>query len=75
MRRLRKSTGIEHLQAHTFRRTFAITALRNGMSVHHLARFMGHEDIHVLRRYLGLVESDLQSAHQAAGPVDRMLKR
>lgn len=75
MARLRTSTKIEHLQAHTFRRTFAITALRNGMSIYHLQRLMGHEDIDVLRRYLGLVENDLASAHQAAAPVDRMLKK
>lgn len=62
MTRLRKSTGIAHLQAHTFRRTFALTALRNGMSIYHLQQLMGHEDLHVLRRYLGLVENDLASA-------------
>ena len=75
MTRLRTRTGIKHLQAHTFRRTFALSALRNGMSIYHLQRLMGHEDIDVLRRYLGLVENDLASAHQAAGPVDRMLRR
>ena len=42
------------------------------MSIYHLQRLMGHEDIAVLRRYLGLVENDLARAHQAAGPVDRL---
>ena len=34
---------------------------------------MGHSDIGVLRQYLKLSAADLQRAHQAAGPVDRML--
>ena len=40
MTRLRTRTGIKHLQAHTFRRTFALTALRNGMSIYHLCLSM-----------------------------------
>lgn len=70
MKRLRNRTGLQHVQAHTFRRTFALWSLRAGMSVYHLQRLMGHEDLTVLRRYIGLAEADLSQAHRAAGIVD-----
>jgi site-specific recombinase XerD len=65
---------VPHCTPHTFRRTFALFSLRGGMNIHVLARLMGHADIQVLRQYLPLVEADLQAAHQAAAPVDRLLK-
>ena len=72
MLRLRTRTSLAHVQAHTFRRTFALWSLRSGMSIYHLQRLMGHEDIKVLQRYLGLVEADLRKAHEQAAPVDRL---
>lgn len=51
MDRLKEKSGIAHCTAHTFRRTFAITCLRNGMNVHILARIMGHSDISILSQY------------------------
>jgi len=72
MLRLRNRTGLPHVQAHTFRRTFALWSLRSGMSIYHLQRLMGHEDIKVLQRYLGLVDADLRRAHEQAAPVDRL---
>lgn len=72
MTRLRKRTGIEHCTAHTFRRTFALECLRNGMNIHVLARLMGHNDIQVLRQYLDLAESDLAEQHSQHGPVDNL---
>lgn len=72
LERLGKAAGIEHCHPHTFRRTFALWSLRNGMSLYHLQRLMGHEDIVVLRQYLALVEADLQGAHAQYGTVDNM---
>ena len=72
MKRLRKLTGIEELSAHTWRRTFITRCLLNGMNVHTLAKMAGHTDIQMMRRYLKLVESDLQAAHQQSGVVDHM---
>jgi site-specific recombinase XerD len=72
LRRTRQTANVPDATAHAFRRTFAITCLRNGMNIYVLARLMGHADIQVLRKYLPLVEQDLQDAHQKHGPVDRM---
>ena len=57
---------------HDFRRAFAIESLRNGMDLVTLARLMGHTDITVLRRYLHLLETDLQRAHSASSPADHL---
>ncbi|NOZ51195.1 MAG: tyrosine-type recombinase/integrase [Chloroflexi bacterium] len=72
-RSLRKATGIKHCHPHTFRRTFALWSLRAGMNIYALQQIMGHSDLQVLRRYLALVQEDLQDAHQRFGAVDTML--
>ncbi|MCC6457220.1 MAG: tyrosine-type recombinase/integrase [Caldilineaceae bacterium] len=74
MERLRRRSGVAICTCHTFRRTFAITCLRNGMNIYVLARLMGHADITILRQYLPLVESDLQDAHARFGTVDNFLR-
>lgn len=73
MERLRVRSGVSNCTCHTFRRTFALSCLRNGMNVYVLARLMGHSDITVLRHYLALVEHDLANAHERYGPADNML--
>ena len=70
--RLEVRSGV-HITAHAFRRTFAIEMLRNGCDVYSLQRLMGHADLTVLRRYLDLVEADLEKAHRRASPVDHLL--
>ena len=72
MDRLSERSGVENCTAHAFRRTFAITCLRNGMNVHILARCMGHSDIQILRQYLDIVEADLHSAHAKVSPADNL---
>lgn len=74
LRRLGEHAGVEHSNPHTFRRTFALWSLRAGMSIYHLQRLMGHEDLQMLRLYLPLVEGDMQEAHKQHGPVDHMSK-
>ncbi len=73
MRRLREQSGVDICTCHTFRRTFAINCLRNGMNIYVLARLMGHTDIIILRQYLALVDADLSEAHRKFGAVDRLL--
>lgn len=75
LKRLGERAGVQHCHPHVFRRSFALWSLRGGMDLHTLAALMGHADIGVLRQYLALSGRDLQRAHQAVGPVDRMLKR
>lgn len=73
MKRLKAASGIKHCHAHTFRRTFAIWSLRNGMNIYMLQKLMGHSDLTVLRRYLEIVEADAQEAHRNFGAIDHTL--
>ena len=72
-RRLGQKAGVENCHPHTFRRTFALWSLRAGMNIYALQQIMGHSDLTVLRKYLALVEEDLQEAHRKHGAVDNML--
>lgn len=58
---------------HDFRRTFALSMLRNGTDIFTLAKLMGHEGITVLQRYLKQTDQDTEEAHRRAGPVDNSL--
>ena len=59
--------------AHSFRRLFALTMLRNGVDIFSLQMLMGHADLQVMRRYLKLASSDLQNAHSKASPVAMLI--
>lgn len=71
--RLRAKSGVAGCTCHAFRRTFALSCLRNGMNVYVLARLMGHADITILRQYLAFVDEDLKGAHARYGAVDLLL--
>ena len=45
------------------------------MSIYHLQRLMGHEDITVLRQYLALVDTDIAGAQAKHSAVDKVFKR
>lgn len=70
LRRLGAHAGVP-CTAHTFRRTFALQCLRNGMDIYSLQRLMGHEDLETVKIYLALAEADIQRAQQAYSPADR----
>jgi site-specific recombinase XerD len=73
VRRRAEKAGVDTLSLHSFRRAFALYALRNGAHIYSLQRLMGHSDLTVLRRYLKQTEADLQEAHRRAGSVDSLL--
>ncbi len=74
VRRRARLAGVPAPSLHSFRRSFALLSLRGGMNVYALQKIMGHADLSVLRRYLAQTEQDLAAAHQAAGPVDHLLR-
>ncbi|NLF02021.1 MAG: tyrosine-type recombinase/integrase [Anaerolineales bacterium] len=69
LRRRARSAGIEPPTLHAFRRTFALTCLRNGMDIFSLQRLMGHADLTVLRRYLAQTDEDVKKAHRRFSPA------
>lgn len=74
LRRLGVRAGVTPCGPHRFRRTFALWCLRDGMDLHSLRLLMGHSDLTVLQRYLALAGEDVERAHAAHSPADRLLE-
>ena len=51
----------------------ALWCLRDRMDLHNLRLLMGHDSLAVLQRYLALAGEDIERAHVAHSPVDRLL--
>ena len=49
---------------HAFRHSFAINYLRQGGSVFHLQKVLGHSSLEMTRKYVNLLTEDLQQIHQ-----------
>lgn len=64
--------GVKPPSLHSFRRFFALQALRNGMDVFSLQTLMGHSDLQILRKYLKQNDADIRAAHDRSGPVDNL---
>jgi integrase/recombinase XerD len=73
LRRLGQDVGVVPCAPHRFRRTFALWCLRDGMDLHSLRLLMGHSTLDVLQRYLALAGEDIERAHKAHSPADRLL--
>jgi integrase/recombinase XerD len=73
LRRLGKQAGVTPCAPHRFRRTFALWCLRDGMDLHSLRMLMGHSSLAVLQRYLALAGEDIERAHKAHSPADKLL--
>lgn len=63
---------VKYYSPHAYRRAFAITMLRSGVDIYTLAKMMGHSDIQTLKRYLKLVDDDIQIAHAKGSPMDNL---
>jgi len=75
IRRLGKRAGIVDARCspHTFRHTFAITCLRNGIGEFNLQCLLGHTTLQMTHKYVtSLGAVDAIRAHEKASPVDNM---
>jgi integrase/recombinase XerD len=70
IQRIGKRVGIEGVNLHRFRHTFAINFLRNGGDPWSLQMILGHSTMEMVKTYLALAQADLEKSHQIASPVD-----
>lgn len=72
--RIGKRAGVVECGPHRFRRTFAISYLRNGGDIFTLQRILGHASLDMVKQYLGaLNDDDTAKAHSQYAPGDRMV--
>ena len=64
-----KRAGVDNVYPHHFRHTFAIEFLRNGGIPFVLQKLIGHNTLDMVKRYLHIVQSDLEEVHQSASTV------
>lgn len=58
-----------HAHPHKFRRTCALTMLRNGADLFSVQYLLGHSDLTVLKKYLAMTKTDYLAAHKKFSPV------
>lgn len=59
-----KRAGVTHVHPHKFRRTAATLALKRGMSLNDVRRFLGHTDVDTTLQYIDTSGSDLKLEHE-----------
>ncbi len=67
--RLGLRSGVPDANCHRFRHTFAIESLRNGMNIYALQKALGHTTLDMVKRYLALVQADLDEQMTRSSPV------
>ena len=59
-----KQIRVYDVHPHTFRHSFAVHCLRNGMNIRALQKILGHSGLNTTQVYLDLVGSDLQDEYK-----------
>jgi len=70
LEKIGERAGLAGVNIHRFRHTFAINYLRNGGDPYSLQRLLGHSTLEMVKRYLSLVQADVDRNHKLASPVD-----
>lgn len=74
LKRIGDRAGVSDIYPHRFRHTFAINYLRNGSNVFALQAILGHTTLDMVKRYLQIVQIDLEREQQKASPVSNWFR-
>jgi len=69
LKRIGDRANVRGVHPHRFRHTFAVNYLRNGGNAYGLQSSLGHESLEMVKKYLQIVQADLDNAHRQASPV------
>jgi len=69
-----RKAGVK-ITPYDLRHTFAILYLRNNGNAFTLQKTMGHADLSMTKRYLGISMDDLKEQHQKATPLHSIVRR
>lgn len=64
VKRIGLRAGVENVHPHRFRRTAATLALKRGMEIEKIMKFMGHESVDTTLLYAIVSDDDLEFAHK-----------
>lgn len=70
--RLTKRSGVPKFGLHSFRRTYALTLFRRGVSIYTISLLLGHSNIEITKRYLNVGNEDLREAILDKSPADML---
>jgi len=69
-----EKAGIQGVRCspHTLRHTAAVMWIRNGGDVFSLQQILGHSTLDIVRIYVNLAQSDIETAHRIHSPADNL---
>jgi integrase/recombinase XerD len=67
---LSEKVGVKNCHPHRFRRTFALTYLREGGDVFILQALLEHRSLDMVQYYARIAEIDIERVHRRASPAD-----
>jgi len=67
--RLSEDAQIRRVNPHRLRHTFAIWYLRFGGNIYVLQKILGHSTLDMVKRYLAIVQSDIDQDHEKSSPM------